>query len=152
MSARCIFNDFYKSKMWWPFNRITSYFVNFLVWVYIALIHFNLYIIFKYILYNAFAYILYMHVCAYIIKLFYELMKVLNLSLSYFLLLRRGLCLIWNSLCRPAWPPVHRDPPASLSQVLGFKVCVTMPGSVSYFYYEFTIMTNREDIFQLLFH
>ena len=31
----------------------------------------------------------------------------------------------WNSLCRPGWPWTHRDPIASVSQVLGLKVCAT---------------------------
>jgi len=37
--------------------------------------------------------------------------------------------LAWNSLCRPDWPQTHRDPPASASLVLGWKVCSTMPSS-----------------------
>jgi hypothetical protein len=31
--------------------------------------------------------------------------------------------LSWNLLCRPGWPWIHRDPPASVSWVLGLKVC-----------------------------
>ena len=33
--------------------------------------------------------------------------------------------LSWNSLCRPGWPQIHSDPPASASQVLGLKMCTT---------------------------
>jgi hypothetical protein len=30
-----------------------------------------------------------------------------------------------NLLCKPGWPQTHRDAPASASQVLELKVCVT---------------------------
>lgn len=33
--------------------------------------------------------------------------------------------LVWNSLCKPGWPPTHRDMPAFASRVLGLKVCTT---------------------------
>jgi hypothetical protein len=37
----------------------------------------------------------------------------------------------WISICRPGWPQTHRDPPASASQVLGWKVCITTPSYTS---------------------
>jgi hypothetical protein len=47
------------------------------------------------------------------------------------------------SLCSPGYPGTHsvdqaglelRNPPASASQVLGLKVCATMPGFLAHFY------------------
>jgi hypothetical protein len=35
---------------------------------------------------------------------------------------------VLDSICRPDWPRIHRDPSASASLVLGLKVCTTMPG------------------------
>lgn len=35
--------------------------------------------------------------------------------------------LAWNSLCRTDGFPTHGDPPTSPFQVLGLKVCTTMP-------------------------
>jgi hypothetical protein len=34
--------------------------------------------------------------------------------------------MFWNYLCRPGWPGTHRNPPASVSQVLGSKVCTNI--------------------------
>lgn len=36
--------------------------------------------------------------------------------------------LSWNKLCRPAWPQIHCDLPASAANVLGLNVCTTMSG------------------------
>jgi hypothetical protein len=50
-----------------------------------------------------------------------------SLSLSLFFFKTGSFYIVWNSLCRPGWPQTHRDPPASASQVLGLKVCITIP-------------------------
>ena len=50
----------------------------------------------------------------------------------YFGIFKTGfLCItlaVMDSLCRPGWPQIHRDPPAYASQVLGSKVCATISG------------------------
>ena len=52
-----------------------------------------------------------------------------RLELIFFFLFETGSWLAWNSLCKPAWPQIHRYPPASVTQELRLKVCTTMPGS-----------------------
>lgn len=48
--------------------------------------------------------------------------------------LRQGLALLCGlaliSLCRPSWPQIQDDPPASSSQWLGLQACSTMPSSI----------------------
>jgi hypothetical protein len=41
--------------------------------------------------------------------------------------------LAWNLVCRPSWPSTHRNPPASASQVLRLKVCVTIASPYLHF-------------------
>ena len=45
----------------------------------------------------------------------------------------RFLCVALAALeliCRPGWPQTHRDPSASVSQVLELKLCSTMPSPI----------------------
>lgn len=44
----------------------------------------------------------------------------------YFLVFWGRVSLSWSSSCRLGWPWIHRDPPASVSRVLGLKVCTAM--------------------------
>ena len=57
-------------------------------------------------------------------------MIFLRYSLFVLFLETRYLCVDWlprNSHCRPVWPLTHRDPPASVSRVLGLKACSIIP-------------------------
>lgn len=46
---------------------------------------------------------------------------------------RNSLFRSWNSLCKPGYSWMHRDPAASASRVLELKVCATMPGHYWHF-------------------
>ena len=48
-------------------------------------------------------------------------------------------CLSWNSLCRPGWPQIHKDSPASASTVLGSKACTAKP-SLNQWLLDYTYM------------
>ena len=66
------------------------------------------------------------------------LKKILFFIYLFFCFFETGfLCfpwMSWNSLCRLGCPQTHRVPPASTFQMLGLKVCPTMPNdSISSF-------------------